>query len=135
MNYSIIVLSVLALTACSETIKLSKPGGETIAKGVMEFRFNPPHWLTVTLNGKAYEGDVDSKEVDNRAELRERYGANKKHYSAILEGLNTTHRVHQYEGVLKAPDGATLTCEYLSSNAKTTGTCVDGKGQIYEVYR
>jgi len=85
MNYSIIVLSVLALTACSETIKLSKTGGETIAKGVMEFRFNPPHWLTVTLNGKAYEGDVDSKEVDNRAELRERYGANKQHYSAILQ--------------------------------------------------
>lgn len=134
MRYLIIALSVLALAACSETIMLSKSGGETIAKGVLKFRFSSPHQLTVTLNGKSYEGDVDSKEVDNSAELRKRYGAYSKHYQAIFAGLDNTHHVHNYKGVLTGPDGATLTCEFLSSYGGTFGTCDDGNGQIYEVH-
>ena len=138
MRYLIIVLSVLMLAACSETIMLNKSGGEAIAKGILKFRFNPPHQLTVFLDGQSYEGDVDSKEMDiNMDELRKRYGANSKHYEAILSGLNTTHHVHYYKGVLTAPDGATLTCEYMSSDGDggTLGTCDDGKGQIYEVHK
>jgi len=135
MRYLIIALSVLVLAACGETIMLTKPGGEIIAKGVLKVRPSPPHQLTVTLDGKSYEGDVDSKEVDNSAELRERYGAYSKHYQAIFLGFNVTHHVHHYKGALKSPDGATLTCDYLSSNGGTFGTCDDGKGQIYEVHR
>jgi len=135
MRYLVIALSVLVLAACSETIMLTKPGGETIAKGVLKIRPSPPHWLTVTLDGKSYEGDVDSHEVDDSAELRKRYGSYSKHYQAIFLGFNTTHHVHHYTGVLKAPDGATLTCAYLSSVGGTIGTCEDGKGQIYEVHR
>lgn len=138
MRYLITALSVLVLAACSETIILSKPGGETIAQGILKPRFNPPHRLTVILDGKSYEGDVDSKEMDiNMDALRKRYGATSKHYQAILSGLNTTHHVHHYTGVLKSPDGATLTCDYMSSDGDggTLGTCDDGKGQIYEVHR
>lgn len=139
MRYLIMALSVLMLAACSEPFMLSKPGGEIIAKGVLKLRANPPHRLTVTLDGKTYEGDVDSKEMGNSAEvlkkLREQYGATSKHYQAVLSGLNTTHHVHHYTGVLKATDGATLTCNYLSSDGDggELGTCDDGKGQTYEV--
>lgn len=134
MRYLIIVLSVLMLAACSETIMLSKPEGETVAKGILNIRLNPPHRLTVFLDGKSYEGDVDSKEVDHSEELRKRFGANSKHYQAIFLGFNTTHHVHQYHGVLKALDGATLTCDFLSSDGGKLGTCDDRKGQIYEVH-
>lgn len=139
MRYLIIVLSVWVLAACSEPFMLSKPGGEIIAKGVLKLRANPPHRLTVTLDGKSYEGDVDSKEMDiNMDALRKRYGANSKHYEGILNGsLHAMHHVHHYTGVLKAMDGATLTCEYMSSDGEggELGTCDDGKGQIYEVHK
>lgn len=139
MRYLIIALSVLALSACSETIMLSKPGDETAATGTLKFRLNPPHRFTITLAGKLYEGDMDSKEVDNSAELdklRKRYGPTSKHYVAILSGLNTTHHVHHYKGVLKASDDATLICDFLSSNdGGRLGACDDGKGQIYEVHK
>ena len=136
MRYLIIVLSVLALTACGETIMLSKMDGEAVATGKMKFRPNPPHSLTVILDGKTYEGDVDSHEVDDDAHLRERFGANSKHYKAIFLGFNTTHHVHHYKGTLKAPDGATLACEYLSSSGGgVLGLCEDGKGQAYEVHK
>ena len=135
MRYLIIALSVLLLAACSETIILSKPDGETIAKGNLKLSLSPPYRLTVTLDGKSYEGDVDSKEVDNRSELRNRYGANSKRYQEISEGLlHATYHVHHYTGVLRAADGSTLTCDYLSSSVKTLGTCDDDKGQIYEVH-
>jgi hypothetical protein len=74
----------------------------------------------------------------NIAELRKRYGASSKHYQAILSGsLHAMHHVHHYKGVLKAPDGTKLTCEYMSSvdDGETLGTCDDGKGQIYEVHK
>jgi hypothetical protein len=136
MRYLILALSALALTACSTTVLLSKPGGETVATGTLEFRPNPPHRLTITLDGKAYEGDVDSKKLDNRAELRKRFYSDSKHYQRIFSGLDTDHDIYQYKGILKAPDGATLTCEYLSSRKRgLLGACEDGKGQIYEVSR
>lgn len=135
MRYLIIILSALALTACgSEAIRLSKPGGETAATGTLKYRLNPPHRLIFILDGKTYAGDVDSKEVDNSAELRKRFGANSKRYQAIFSGLDTTYHVHHYQGVLKSPDGATLTCEFLSSKeGAALGTCKDSNGQIYEV--
>ena len=137
MRYLIIVLSVLVLAACSETIMLSKPEGGTAATGTLKFRPTPPHRLTVALDGKNYDGDMDCKEVhENDVHMRERFGANSKHYQAIFSGLNTTHRVHHYKGTLKAPDGATLACEYLSSNeGGTLGACEDGKGKTYEVHK
>lgn len=136
MRYLIIALSVLALTACSETIMLRKPGDETAAKGMLEFSFSSPHRLTVTLNGKAYEGYMDSKEADNSAELRERYEAFSKHLQKLSQRHSNIHHVHQYTGVLKAPDGATLACEFLSSTSgEKIGICDDGKGQAYEVYK
>ena len=116
---------------------LSKPGGETIATGALTFRLNPPYQLTVVLDGKTYEGDVDSKEVDNRAELRKRFGANSKRYRAISSGMNHAfYHVHHYQGILKAADGTTLTCEFLSSDdGGKLGECEDGKGQVYEVHK
>ena len=138
MRYLIIVLSALALTACgSEAIRLSKPGGETVATGALKFRLNPPHQLTVVLDGKTYEGDVDSKEVENSAELRKRFGANSKRYQAILSGLNhASYHIHHYQGILKAQSGSTLTCEFLSSDdGGKLGECEDGKGQTYEISR
>lgn len=136
MRYLIIALSALALAACSETIILSKPGGEAVATGTLKIHANPPHWLTVTLDGKTYEGDIDSKEVDNSAELRKRFGANSKRYREISEGLlHAAYHVHHYTGVLKAADGATLTCNYLSSDGGKLGTCDDDKGQVYEVHK
>ena len=136
MRYLIIALSLLALTACSETVMLSKPGGEAVATGTLKFHLNPPDRLTVTLNGKSYAGDVDRKEVDNLAELRKRYGANSKRYQEISEGLlHATYHVHHYTGVLKAADGSTLTCDYLSSDGGKLGTCDDDKGQVYEVHK
>lgn len=118
---------------------LSKPGGEAVAKGIVKLRPNPPHRLTATLDGKTCRGDLDSKEMDiNIAELRKRYGASSKHYQAILSGLlHTGHHTHHYKGVLMASDGATLTCDYMSEadDSETLGTCIDGKEQIYEVYK
>jgi len=136
MRYLIIVLSVLMLTACSSTIMLSKPGGEPITKGKLEFRFSSPHRLSVALNGKVYEGDVDRSEADNSAELRERYPAFSKHFEKISQGHNSIHHVHLYKGVLKASDSSTLTCEFVSSTSgEIVGTCDDGLGQIYEVHK
>lgn len=137
MRYLIIALSVLALAACSETIRLSKPGGETLTTGTLKFRINPPHRLTIILDGKTYEGDVDSKEVDNSDELRKRFGANSKRYQAIFLGLNhASYHVHHYQGILKAADSDMLTCEFLSSDdGGKLGECKDGKGLIYEMYR
>ena len=126
MRYLILALSVLVLIACSETIMLSKPKGETVATGTLRFRLNPPHHLTVTLNGNIYEGDVDSKsiEMSDSDHLLMRFGAYYKHYD------------HQYKGTLKTPAGDTLTCEYLSSKGGgTLGVCEDPKGQTYEVHR
>jgi len=136
MRYLLIAFLVLVLAACSETIMLSKSGGETIAKGIMKLRPSPPHRLTVTLDGKVYAGDVESKEVDNSAELRKRYRVHSKRYQAIFSGLaHATYHVHHYTGILKAADGTTLTCDYLSSGGGLMGTCDDGKGQVYEVHR
>lgn len=134
MRYLIIALSALVLAACSETIILSKPGGEAVATGTLKVHPNPPHRLIVTLDGKTYEGNIDSKEVDNSAELRKRFGANSKRYQGISEGLlHAAYHVHHYTGVLKAADGATLTCDYISSDGGKLGTCEDAKGQIYDV--
>lgn len=136
MRYLIIALSVLFLTACSETIMLSKPSGETVGTGTLRYHTNPPHSLTVTLNGKSYTGDVNSVEVDNSAELRKRYGANSKLYRKISEGLlHSTYHEHHYTGVLKAADGATLTCDYFSPGGELTGVCEDGNGEVYDVHR
>jgi hypothetical protein len=135
MRYLILALSVLVLAACSETIMLTKPGGEAVATGTLKFRPNPPHWLTVTLNGKTYEGEVASKKVENQAELFKRFGSDSRHYQRIFSGLDTDHNVYQHKGILKSSDGATLTCEYLSSRERGTfGACEDGKGQAYDVH-
>jgi hypothetical protein len=135
MRYLILILSVLVLTACSETIMLTKPGGEAVATGTLKFRPNPPHLLTVTLNGKTYEGEIDSKKVENRAELFKRFGSDSRHYQRIFSSLDTDHNVYQHKGILKAADGAILTCEYLSSKERgISGACEDGKGQAYEVH-
>jgi hypothetical protein len=134
MRYLTIALSALMLAACSETIMLRKPGEETAARGMLEFRFSSPHRLTVTLNGKAYEGYMDRKEADNSAELRARYEAFGRHLQKLSQRHSNIHHVHHYNGVLKAPDGATLTCEFLSSaSGEKTGICEDAKGQVYEV--
>jgi hypothetical protein len=138
MRYLIIVLSVLALAACSETFMLSRLDSEPAGAGTLKPRFNPPHQLTIVLGGKTYAGDVDSREMDyNIDDIRKRYGASSKHYQAVLSGLNTMHHVHHYKGVLKAQDGDTLTCDFMSSHQEQAalGTCEDGKGQTYEVHK
>jgi len=65
----------------------------------------------------------------NLAELKRRYGIDRKHWDRIFSGMDTDHYVYSAEPVLRAENGASLLCPTVwRANGAPAGHCVTTEG-------
>ena len=77
----------------------------------------------------------DVRTSQDLSELHKRYaGTNPKHWDRITSGLDTEHKIYAAEPVLKAADGAELSCRLAwQSGHPPAGVCLDKAGQVYSI--
>lgn len=125
-------LATLVLTACvghSHSLVREESDRE-ITTGM--FRHEGPEGssMATEFRGTRFEARGFAIERNqNLAELKRRYGINRKHWDRIASGLDTDHVVYAAKPELVAGNGATLRCSAVwRSGGSSAGECVTTDG-------
>ena len=130
-----------AVSACLATVALAGCAGHThgLAQDdsdrdltVGTFRHEGPEgsMMVLEFRGTRFEARGFAIERNqNLAELKRRYGIDRKHWDRIFSGMDTDHYVYSAEPVLHAENGASLRCSAAwRATASPEGHCVTDKG-------
>jgi hypothetical protein len=138
MKFCTSVIAIFALSAlagcASHTHELDRLSAAPLIKG--EFAHEPGTRLTLEAPGRRYEATGFAvRTSQDLSELRKRYaGTNPKHWDRITSGLDNEHKTYAAEPVLKAQDGAELSCRLAwQSGGTPAGICVDPAGVEYSI--
>ncbi len=131
----------IAVSACLATFTLAGCAGHThslaqddsdrdIAVGT--FRHEGPEGSTMVLEFRGTRFEARGFAIERNqslAELKRRYGIDRKHWDRIFSGMDTDHYVYSAEPVLRAENGATLRCPTVwRSGSAPAGHCVTAEG-------
>jgi len=116
-------LLVIAVAGCATNVALTGIDTPVAGSGTLHFEGFEPHVIDITLDGKRYRGEWASKLCTTDA-----CGAGYTHVLAL-------HRRHIAVGqaALKAEDGSSLECEWISHFPKVDGKCHAQDGRQYSL--
>lgn len=101
-----------------------------------EFDHRGPSRLSLVLRDRRFTAEgFEVRRHTDFAALYERYRlSDPKHWDRIFAGFNRSHEVRSAEPVLRAPDGAALSCRLAwKQGATPSGICRDEDGRAYQV--
>lgn len=131
----------IAVSACLATFTLAGCAGHThslaqddsdrdIAVGT--FRHEGPEGSTMVLEFRGTRFEARGFAIERNqslAELKRRYGIDRKHWDRIFSGMDTDHYVYAAKPELLAGNGATLRCSAIwRSGGSPAGECVTTDG-------
>lgn len=121
-------LAILMLTACAgHTHSLIRAESDReITTGMFGHEGPEGSSMVLEFRGTRFEARGFAIERNqNLAELKRRYGIDRKHWDRIASGLDTDHFVYTAQPELLAGNGATLRCSAVwRSGGSPTGECV-----------
>ena len=125
-------LAAFALAGCAgHTHNLAQDDSD-LDLTVGPFRHEGPEgsMMALEFRGTRFEARGFAIERNqNLAELKRRYGIDRKHWDRIFSGMDTDHYVYSAEPVLRAGNGATLLCYAVwRANRAPEGHCVTDEG-------
>lgn len=125
-------LAVFALTGCIGHTHSLIQGESDREITVGTFRHEGPEgsMMVLEFRGTRFEASGFAIERNqNLAELKRRYGIDRRHWDRIFSGMDTDHYVYSAEPVLRAGNGATLRCPAVwRSGGSPAGHCVTAEG-------
>ncbi len=130
-----------AVSACLATLALAGCIGHThsLIQGesdreitVGTFRHEGPEGSMMALEFRGIRFEARGFAIErnqNLAELKRRYGIDRKHWDRIFSGMDTDHYVYAAQPELHAGNGATLRCSAVwRSGGSPAGECVTTDG-------
>ena len=125
-------LAAFALAGCAgHTHNLAQDDSD-LDLTVGTFRHEGPEgsMMALEFRGTRFEARGFAIERNqNLAELKRRYGIDRKHWDRISSGMDTDHYVYAAEPVLRAGNGASLRCSAAwRAMASPEGHCVTDEG-------
>lgn len=125
-------LAVFALTGCVGHTHSLIQGERDREITVGTFRHEGPEgsMMVLEFRGTRFEARGFAIERNqNLAELKRRYGIDRRHWDRIFSGMDTDHYVYSAEPVLRAGNGTTLRCPAVwRSGGSPAGYCVTAEG-------
>ncbi len=123
MRRLILILPLIALTGCASNVALKDASDATQAVGTLTLTWLIHNSMEVTLDGKRYVGEWDSKRCLN-VECRGVYG-----------NVAKVHRRHIDKGqaILESREGDRLDCEWVSHLPDVQGTCRARDGRVFKL--
>lgn len=105
----------LLLAACTSTGALQPAQPDATISGTVTRGLLEPYRVEVTLDGKVYRGEwrTDAPTAQQRAETPYPH----------------RHHVGKVQSTLRADDGATLACNWLTDGYRGEGACASGDRQ------
>lgn len=125
-------LAILVLTACAghSHSLVREESDRDITTGM--FRHEGPEGSSMALEFRGIRFEARGFAIErnqNLAELKRRYGIDRKHWDRIFSGMDTDHYVYSAEPVLRAGNGASLRCSAAwRAMASPEGHCVTDEG-------
>ena len=125
-------LAILVLTACAGHMHslVREDSDREITTGL--FRHEGPEGSSMALEFRGTRFEARGFAIErnqNLAELKRRYGIDRKHWDRIFSGMDTDHYVYSAEPVLLAGNGARLRCSAVwRSGGSPAGECVTTDG-------
>ena len=127
-----VCLAALALAGCVGHTHSLIQGESDREITVGTFRHEGPEgsMMVLEFRGTRFEARGFAIERNqNLAELKRRYGIDRKHWDRISSGMDTDHYVYAAEPVLRAGNGASLRCSAAwRAMASPEGHCVTDEG-------
>ena len=119
------------LAGCSYEAQLLRPDTSPAGVGTVDLHANPPHRLSLELEGKVYQGDWTGVPIDDLNALRRREGPFSRHYQRHFSGLERSYH-KKVTAALVAQDGSRLDCQWRDTLGQGRGSCADAAtGQRY----
>ena len=125
-------LAILVLTACAghSHSLVREESDRDITTGM--FRHEGPEGSSMALEFRGIRFEARGFAIErnqNLAELKRRYGIDRKHWDRIFSGMDTDHYVYSAEPVLRAGNGASLRCPAVwRASGSPEGHCVTDEG-------
>ncbi len=125
-------LAILVLTACAghSHSLVREESDRDITTGM--FRHEGPEGSSMALEFRGIRFEARGFAIErnqNLAELKRRYGIDRKHWDRIFSGMDTDHYVYAAQPELHAGNGATLRCSAIwRSGGSPAGECVTTDG-------
>jgi len=125
-------LAILVLTACAghSHSLVREESDRDITTGM--FRHEGPEGSSMALEFRGIRFEARGFAIErnqNLAELKRRYGIDRKHWDRIFSGMDTDHYVYAAKPELLAGNGATLRCSAIwRSGGSPAGECVTTDG-------
>ena len=125
-------LAILVLTACAghSHSLVREESDRDITTGM--FRHEGPEGSSMALEFRGIRFEARGFAIErnqNLAELKRRYGIDRKHWDRIFSGMETDHYVYAAKPELLAGKGATLRCSAIwRSGGSPAGECVTTDG-------
>jgi hypothetical protein len=125
-------LAAFALAGCAgHTHNLAQDDSD-LDLTVGTFRHEGPEgsMMALEFRGTRFEARGFAIERNqNLAELKRRYGIDRRHWDRISSGMDTDHYVYSAEPVLRAGNGASLRCPAVwRASGSPEGHCVTDEG-------
>ncbi len=125
-------LAVLALAGCIGHTHSLIQGESDREITVGTFRHEGPEGSMMVLEFRGIRFEARGFAIErnqNLAELKRRYGIDRKHWDRIFSGMDTDHYVYAAQPELHAGNGATLRCSAIwRSGGSPAGECVTTDG-------
>ncbi len=125
-------LAVFALAGCAgHTHSLTREDSDR-GLTVGTFRHEGPEGASMALEFRGTRFEARGFAIErnqNLAELKRRYGIDRRHWDRIFSGMDTDHYVYSAEPELLAGNGARLRCSAVwRSGGSPAGECVTTDG-------
>ncbi len=118
---------MLALCGCSDQLMLRDPSGKVVGKGVLQVTALFPSPVRLSLNGKDYSGNWDSKNIYEADMARSRRKLSERAYMTYMEG-NDSAQLRHGEASMVSSDGSEMHCDFYYRGKPDQGNCkMDGK--------
>ena len=125
-------LAVLALAGCIAHTHSLIQGESDREITVGTFRHEGPEGSMMVLEFRGIRFEARGFAIErnqNLAELKRRYGIDRKHWDRIFSGMDTDHYVYAAQPELHAGNGVTLRCSAIwRSGGSPAGECVTTDG-------
>jgi hypothetical protein len=125
-------LAVLALAGCIGHTHSLIQGESDREITVGTFRHEGPEgsMMVLEFRGTRFEAHGFAIERNqNLADLKRRYGIDRKHWDRIFSGMDTDHYVYSAQPELRSSNGTTLRCSAVwRSGGSPAGHCVTAEG-------
>jgi hypothetical protein len=121
---------VMALAGCKKDISLVDDGGNIIGKGELEVTANSPFPARLTLYGKKYIGEWNSKKIYEEDLARHSRLIGGHAYATYMIGNDSAQLKHGHAS-FAAADGSGIECDFYYRNQPNAGSCYKDGIQLH----